>query len=162
MLVTGFEAYSKKRFLELEQEGIAPKNDAIIKDFYPKKEREAGIQQLLEEEASEAGVSLLQHIVSRNTINFQNYDNCKRAFNKGYGIKFGELGATNETLGSIQSYIRYRHKIVHTSPVIGFLNQEHVPPQEPVFSNKQTASHAAGCFSVFIDLLHNKTLSLRP
>lgn len=161
ILVTGFEAYTKKRFLELEQEGISPDTAAIIDAFYPKKEREAGIKTLLESEVKDSGISLLQHIVARNAINFQNYNNCKRAFNKAYGIKFGELNIANNMLERLQSYIYYRHRIVHVSASIGMLNQERVPPEEPVFPKKETANTAKHCFNDFIEALHQATLSLR-
>ena len=162
ILVTGFEAYTKKRFLELEQEGLSPDAGAIINAFYPKKEREAGISALLESEAKDAGISVLQHIVDRDAINFQSYNNCKRAFNKAYGVKFGDLNLSGNTLEDLQSYIRYRHRIVHVSPSLGMLNQESVPPEEPVFPKKETAQNSRACFSEFIEALHQKTLSLRP
>jgi len=161
ILVTGFEAYTKKRFLELEQEGLAPDTGAVIEAFYPKKEREAGIEALLKSEAMDAKVSVLQHIVSRNAINFQSYKNCKRAYNKGYGIKFGDIGLSGSKLEDLQSYIRYRHRIIHVSPSLGVLNQERVPPEEPVFPKKETAEMAKGCFQEFIELLHQATLALR-
>ncbi len=162
ILVTGFEAYTKKRFLELEQEGLSPDTEAIIDAFYPKKEREAGIKALLESEAKDATISLLQHIVARDAINFQNYNNCKRAFNQAYGLRFGELNIAKNILESLQLYIRYRHRIVHVSPSIGMLNQERVPPEEPVFPKKETADSAKNCFKEFIEALHQATLSLRP
>jgi len=92
ILVTGFEAYTKKRFLEIEQEGISPSIEPIVESFFPKKEREAGILTLLESEASESTKTILQSIVERNIINFQNYKKCKLAYNKAYDIKFGEIG----------------------------------------------------------------------
>ncbi len=54
ILVTGFEAYSKKRFLEIEKEGITSDTESIVSSFFPKKEREAGILDLLKIEAKEA------------------------------------------------------------------------------------------------------------
>lgn len=162
ILVTGYEAYSKKRFLELEQEGLIADTCALIQAFYPKKEKEAGIAEVIDSEAKEAGISVLQHIVSRGIINFQNYNVCKRAFNKAYGIKFGELGLAGDTLKDLQSYIRYRHKIVHVSPSLALLNQERVPSEDPFFSNKQVAGQAEQCFSQFIEALHSATLLLRP
>lgn len=162
ILVTGYEAYTKKRFLELEQEGLAPDTGAVIDAFYPKKEREAGIKALLESEAQDASVSVLQHIVARDAINFQSYKNCKRAYNKGYGVKFGDLGLSGNKLEALQSYIRYRHRIIHVSPSLGMLNQEKVPPEEPVFPKKETAETAKKCFKEFIETLHQATLALRP
>lgn len=117
---------------------------------------------MLESEARDAGISLLQHIVSRGIINFQNYHDCKRAYNKAYGIKFGNLNLSSNTLEGLQSYIRYRHRIIHVSPSLGMLNQEKVPPEKPVFPKKETAENARECFSEFIEALHQATLSLRP
>lgn len=162
ILTTGFEAYTKKRFLELEQEGLSPDTGALIDAFYPKKEREASIGALLESEAKDIGISVLQHIVARGAINFQNYDKCKRAYNKAYGIKFGDLKLSSNTLQGIQSYICYRHRIIHVSPMLTILNQEKVPPDDPVFSKKETAENARECFSGFIEALHEATLLLRP
>ncbi len=162
ILVTGFEAYTKKRFLELEQEGIDPNTDAIIDTFFPKREREAGIKSLLEEEARDAGITVMQHIVARGVINFQNFKNCKRAYNKAYGLKFGELDVPANTIKSLQSYIKYRHKIIHISALLGMLNQEDVPPEEPVFPKKETSQTAKEYFNRFIETLHQATLELRP
>jgi len=162
ILVTGFETYSKKRFLELEEEGIAPNTNAIVEVFYPKKEREAGIEELLKAEAMDAHLSVLQHIVGRNAINFQSFEKCKLAYNKGYGIKFGELALSGNNIEDLQSYIKYRHKIIHVSPSLGMLNQESVPPAKPVFPKKETAEKARDCFEEFIESLHQATLRLRP
>ncbi|WKD51124.1 hypothetical protein [Microbulbifer spongiae] len=162
ILVTGFETYSKKRFLELEQEGLTPNTNSVIDAFYSKKEREIGIGTVLESEAEDAGTTVLQHVVSKGKINFQNYSSCKRAFKKAYGIKFGNLGLSSDTLENLQSFIRYRHRIIHVSSLDGTLNLENIPPEEPIFSNKETAENATNCFSEFIEALHKSTLSLRP
>tara|TARA_Y100000588_G_scaffold120995_1_gene132430 strand:- start:377 stop:1450 length:1074 start_codon:yes stop_codon:yes gene_type:complete len=160
ILVTGYEAYSKKRFLELEQEGIIPDTNSIIEAFYPKKE--AGIATSLESKAKEKGISLLQYVVSRRVINFQSYEQCKRAYKEAYGIKFGNLDLESDTLKDLKSFISYRHKIVHVSPSIRMLNPEKAPPEKPVFPNKKTGENAKTCFTNFIDALHNATLLLRP
>ena len=162
ILVTGFEAYTKKRFLELEQEGLSPDITAIIKSFFPRKEQEAGIEALIQSEAIDANVSELQYIVNRGVINFQSYKKCKYAYNKGYSIKFGDLGISSIKLEALQSYIGFRHRIIHVSPLEDMLNQERVPPEEPVFSKKETAEMAKVCFKEFIQSLHSATLALRP
>jgi len=115
VLVTGFEAYTKRRFLELEQGGVSPNTNELIERFYPKSEREAGIVAALEEEAKTAGVSVLQHIVNRGAINFQNFNKAKDAYNKAYGIKFGELGISSQKIETLHSFFRYRHKIIQKS-----------------------------------------------
>lgn len=161
ILVTGFEAYSKKRFLELEGEGLVSDTNSVISAFYSKQSRDAGINATLESEAKDRGITVLRHIVSMGVINFQNYNKCKRAFNKAYGIKFGSLGITSDTLEDLQLFIGCRHRIIHISPSIPILNQENVPLEEPVFPNKETAKKAEKCFSEFVEKLHQSTLSLR-
>jgi len=160
VLVTGFEAYTKKRYLEIEQEGVHPDTKEVIESFYPKGERDAGIAKLLEQEAIEAKVSVLQQIVSRNAINFQSFNKCKLAYNKAYGIKFGDLEQSSVVIKELQSFFQYRHKIIHISALLGALDIE-VPSGKPVISSKKIAQKAKICFGDFIDKLHQATLRLR-
>lgn len=162
ILVTGFEAYTKKRFIELEEEGIKANTTKIIEVFYPKKERDAGIAQILKEEATEKSISILQYILNRDTINFQSFKKCKLAYNKGYEIKFGEISLSTEALENLQKYIQYRHKIIHVSANLGVLNQDAMHLEEPVFPSKETAKKAKYVFEEFIEKLHQTTLALRP
>lgn len=162
ILVSGFEAYSKKRFIELEQEGIRSNIENLINAFFPRKEREAGIADLLKAEAMEQKKSILQLIDERNVINFQNYQKCKLAYNKAYNIKFGELNLPASSLETLKKLIKYRHRIIHVSPTMGMLNQPEVPPEEPVFPKKELAQEAMQLFDQFIDKIHDATLKLRP
>jgi len=161
VLVTGFEAYTKKRFLEIEQEGITPDIDAIVNSFFPRKERVAGIAEILKSEAKDEQKTVLQLIVERDSINFQNYQKCKLAYNKAYQIKFGDLGLQSSTFEKIKKFITYRHRIIHVSALLGMLNQPEVPPEEPVFPKKELASKAIMEFDSFIEKLHEATLKLR-
>lgn len=162
ILVTGFEAYTKKRFLEIEEEGIKANIPKLIETFYPQKERNAGIAQILKEEAVEKSISELQYILKRDIINFQSFKKCKLAYNKGYDIKFGEISLSPEALENLQKYIKYRHKIIHVSANLGILNQETMHLEEPVFPSKETAKKAKDTFVEFIEKLHQATLALRP
>jgi hypothetical protein len=162
ILVSGFEAYSKKRLVELELEGVNPNTSNLINSFFPKKEREAGIAKLLEEEAKEQSKTVLQVIDERNIINFQSFQKCKLAYNKAYGIKFGELDLPAATIAKLQKFIKFRHRIIHVSPSMGMLNQPEVPPEEPVFPKKELALEARQIFDQFIEQLHNSTMKLRP
>ena len=156
ILLTGFEAYCKTRFLELEQEGIKPDMAALVSEFFSEKERD-----VIASEAEANHVSFLQKIIEKRRINFQNYKKCKRAYNKAYGLKFGEIGIASNDLEFLQRLIKYRHRIVHVSPLLGMLNQPEVPPEEPVFSNKKLGNDALKCFNIFITKLHNATLRLQ-
>jgi len=161
MLATGIETYCKTRFVELEGEGIQPNYDELEKEFFSRSEREKGVFEEIKKEAALRGVSAVQELINRRRIDFGNYDHCKRAFNKGYGIKFGEhLGVSNQILEEIQKLIRYRHRIVHVSPLIGMLNQDKVPPEEPIFSTKYV-KNAIDISKSFIKSLHQATLNLR-
>lgn len=161
ILVTGFEAYGKTRFLEIEQEGIKPTIDALVSRFFTQEERDIGEPDVIASEAEANHTSFLQKIVEKRKINFQNFEDCKRAYNKAYGVKFGEIGVPTNDLQLLQSVIRYRHRIVHVSPLLGMLNQPEVPPEEPVFSNREFGNDALKCFDTFIAKLHDTTLHLR-
>lgn len=163
MFVTGFETYCKRRFFELEDEGINANFGGLAREFLSKAERDRGEPHAIEQDASTEGISPTRKLLNQNRIDFQNYDRCKTAFNKGYGIKFGEdIGVTNILLEEIQRIIGFRHLIIHVSPLMGMLNMEHVPPEEPVFAKKQYAEEALNTFNDFIQGLHNATLRLRP
>lgn len=161
ILVTGFEAYCKIRFLELEQEGIKPDIAALISKFFSQKERDISEPDIIASEAEADHVSFLQKIVEKRRIDFQNYEECKRAYNKAYVLKFGEIDIASNDLEFLQRLIKYRHRIVHVSPLLGMLNQGEVPPEEPVFSNKKLANDALKCFDIFITKFHEATLRLR-
>jgi hypothetical protein len=161
ILVTGFEAYCKTRFLEIEGEGIRPDVVSLLKAIIPKRELDAGIEEILNAEAVDVGKTVLTLVVEQGRINFQNYLDCKRAYNKAYGIKFGEIGLDSDLLDRVQKLIKYRHRIIHVSPLIGMLNQPEVPKEEPVFPKRELAKEAANMFGRFIDVLHAATLKLR-
>jgi hypothetical protein len=119
VLVTGFEAYTKKRFVEMEDEGIPPNFDGLINSIYSTKDRDRGVKDTLYEEAKIAGISILKQIVAKRVINFQNFDDAKRAFNYAYGIKFREIGVSSQDLAKLQTNFRYRHRIIHVSTIPG-------------------------------------------
>ena len=161
ILVTGFEAYTKKRFLEIEQEGIAPDIDSVINSFFSHKERDVGIIEILNDEAKDEHKTVLQIIVERGAINFQNYQKCKLAYSKAYQIRFGDLGLEQSTFEKIKKFVTFRHRIIHVSALMGMLNQPEVPPEEPVFPKKELADEAMEEFNKFIEKLHEATLKLR-
>lgn len=161
MLTTGFEAYMKRRFLELEKEGIQPQLNDLIRAFYPAKEIDAGMPGIIEAEAIGAGISPLEHIVHRGTINFQSYKKCKLAFNKGYRLVFGSMDIDQSVHEQISEFIRYRHKIVHVSPTMGMLNIDKVPPDNPVFAKEHTVLRARQAFDTLITAVHSASLRLR-
>ena len=106
MMVTGFEAYCKTRFDEVEQEGIQADHERMANKLVGKKE------------------------------NFQDFDGyCKDIYNLGFGIKFGELANFNE-LSQLKQIFTFRSRIVHASPLLTMVNEFKVPSEKPVFSNE--------------------------
>lgn len=162
VLVTGLEAYAKTRFVEIEAEGIAADFTETFNAFASRAERESSRLEELKAEAAASGKSLLRAIVDAGRINFQSYDQLKRAFRSAYGIKFGEVGVDSQTLTALKQFIRYRHRIVHVSPLLGMLNDDMVPSEAPVFANRALTESAVKCFSDVVAALHRASLDLRP
>lgn len=162
MIVSGFEVYTKRRFLEIEEEGISPRITKVISEFYSKKERPANIVQIIKEEAEAESISPLRFMVNKNKINFQNFEDCKKAYNKAYRIPFGNIGISSEQLIEIQKYIKYRHRIIHVHPVFGVLNPEKAGSEERVVSDYKLVQKIKKIFELFIETLHQETLKLIP
>lgn len=161
ILLTGFETYSKTRFVELEEEGIKPNTQKLFNAFSSSMDRANGRYEKLKEEAVKSEQSLLRLVLGRTVINFQNYDHFKKAYRTAYGLKLGEIGVKSAVLKELQTLIRYRHQVVHVSPLIALLNQSEVPPAKPVFSNKDLRDKAVSCYSQVVSNLHDATLRLK-
>lgn len=160
ILVTGLEVYCQTRFIEVEQEGIKPNTDALISKFFSQRERDAGEHKILIDECELTKSTILQKIAKKR-INFQYYEDIKKAYNKAYGLKVGEIGISSKDLQLLRRLISYRHLVVHVSPLIGILNQPKVPPEEPVFPNKELREESIRCFDLFVTNLHEATLKLK-
>ncbi|MFI5450152.1 MAG: hypothetical protein ACHQ03_10380 [Candidatus Bathyarchaeia archaeon] len=160
MLTTGFETYCKKRFLELEDEGVRANYDSLADEFFTQPERDKGLPEALKSEAQQQGGSPTRKLIEANRIDFQNWDRCKRAFNKGYGLKFGEF-IPNPTLEKVQKAIRFRHRIVHVSPFLILTNRERTPSEPPVLTGTAYVTQVLTAVSQFVERLHTETLSLR-
>jgi hypothetical protein len=159
-LVTGFETYSKKRFIELEKEGINPNIDDLIDRIFSSYEKnEIDLPNKLKVKAEEKSVSHLE-IIAQEKINFQNFDECKKAFNKAYNLRFGDIIEDTNKINELRQFIKYRHKIIHVSPLETILNNNN-PSEDTVFSSKDLASEAIDIFSFMINKIHNASLKLR-
>jgi hypothetical protein len=158
-LVTGWESYGKRRFSELPGEGVPPDDDRLIKAFLSKRERDAGVAEELRRKMRTGTVA--EALAESGRISFQNYDDFKRAFSKGYGLSFGrDLGLPSDVLRSVKSGIGYRHRITHVSPFLMVLNIDRVPPEEPVGGNHDFAYAQIEAFDRVIRALHERTLRL--
>lgn len=158
MLVTGFEVYTRTRFVEMEKEGKKPNIEALMREFARKK----FVKDEIEKYAKSMGKSLLESMLEvrkrKGLINFQNWEDCKTAYKKAYGIKVGEIPNLKAgILKSIQKYIALRHKIIHSKYDMTVLNFDKVPPEEPIFANKEFIEQARDDFIEFMEKLHRET-----
>lgn len=160
MLVTGLESYGKTRLQEIEEEGITADASALFGAFSSRAVRESGRFAEIEECAAKSGKSLLEITMDSLPINFQDFDNLKRAFRAAYGVKIGEIGLTSEAIVEVRNFIKYRHRLVHVSPLLAMLNDDKVPPDEPVFANRALADRAVIAFQSVVDCLHKASTSL--
>lgn len=158
MLVTGFEVYARTRFVEMEKEGRKPNIEGIIKEFAKKE----SVKEEMEDYAKSMGKSLLESMLEvrkgKGVINFQNWKDCKTAYNKAHGIKFGKIpNLKGGILENIQKYIDLRHKIIHSKYDMTVLNFDKVPPEEPIFANMEFIEQARDDFIEFMEKLHRET-----
>ncbi len=160
MLVTGLENYAKTRLQEIEKEGVAPDSAALFNAFSSRAVRESARFQELEAMAAESGRSTFCVVLDSLAINFQDFDNLKRAFRKSFGIKIGEIGLSSMMIDEVRQLIRYRHRVIHVSPLLAMLNDNQVPPAEPVLANEAFANRAVGVFNGVISCLHKASISL--
>ena len=158
MLVTGLEVYTKNRFLEMEKEGKKPNIEALMNEFAINN----SLKNEVENYSSSNKVSLLESLVQvrkYGIINFQDWDTSKKAYNKGYNIRSGEIPKLKtETLESIKKYIFWRHKIIHSKIDMSTLNSEELPYKDPIFATKGFIETARNNFIDFVEKLHLQTL----
>jgi hypothetical protein len=164
MLVRGFEVYTKKRFLEIENElpfrGIIPQFDLLLNKFTRDAKtlhRVFAYAEINKKSILEASVSIPRHRGLKGLINFQSWSDCKEAYNLCYKIKFGEIpNLKSDVLERMQRYMRFRHKIIHSSQEATMLHAEN-PKQKLMFLSFDIAESAIEDFADFIEKLHIQT-----
>jgi hypothetical protein len=159
MLVTGLEAYSEARFVELEGEGLPLNGEGVVQKLGTKEERDQLKAGVVPEVLSVPGsASELARALSER-FSFQNFDRSKTLFGRGYGLRFSEdLGL----LQRVKTLLGYRHRVIHVSPLVAILNRRDAPPQELEFSGREFAQRTRGEFDQFVLALHAASLRLRP
>lgn len=159
-LVTGWETYGKRRFVELIEEGVRPNDRKLEESFLSKRERELGMAEDLKRDARRR--TLAEALVERDRIPFQSYEGFKKAFARGYGVSIGsDLGIDHEVLGAVKRGIGYRHRIVHVSPFLGLLNPDTVHDRGPEGGNHEFAYAQLAAFDRVVRGLHARTLRLK-
>lgn len=159
MLTTAFEVYAWTRFVELEKKAKTVNIIELYNRFVPTKYREQ-FQEEINEAASKQRRTELEVFLERRSINFQDWESFKDAYNKGYGLKTGEIGIPNDILLEVQKFIKWRHRIIHSKDDQTLINFEEVPPAKPIFTNKDLAEKGLNTFQKFINEFHESTLKL--
>lgn len=161
ILVTGFEIYTRSRFIEIEKECKIPNIEALMNEFVKKDYLKENVQNYAKSKEKSLLESILKVKRGIGLINFQNWHDCKKAYNIAYGIKFGEIQEIkNKILMNIQNYIKLRHKIIHSIKPITVINFDRIPQEKPIFLNKKYIEQTKEDFVQFIDKLHKLTESL--
>jgi hypothetical protein len=157
LLVSALEAYFKKRFIELEKEGLEPNIEELLKKIFSPKNLESNMNEIIERARS--GDKSAIEILAERYINFQNLDECKKAFAACYKLKLGEIFEKKPYLiEKVRKIISYRHKIVHSGRDVTIINYDEVPAKTPVFSNRQLLEEALQDIIEFVNLFHEVTL----
>lgn len=158
MLISAFEAYCSKRFIEMESKGWTLGFDPLCKAIFPKKHVED--RKLEIEEKSRMKKKLISEVLieDRYIKSFQDFDLCKEVFNKGYGVKFGDIPNMDpQIIEKVRKLMRFRHRIVHSGRDVTILNYDEIPDKSPIFSNKQLLEDVKNIFVEFIKKLHAAT-----
>lgn len=143
-LVSGFETYLKKRFIEIADEGYKFNKQELL-DYFRKKYNYQEPQNFT-----------LKELIDKTKPNFQNWEISKDLYNKAYGLKFGEI-TSSSSIEEIKRCLNFRHRLIHVSLNIDMVNELNVPPEKPIFSPKYLPI-AKYHFNEFIQKLHDKTL----
>ncbi|MGJ7520628.1 hypothetical protein ACSFA0_09055 [Variovorax sp. LT1P1] len=161
MLVTGFEAYAKKRFVELEGEGYKVDTRAVYDAFSKKEDRTDGRFAATETEAAEAQFTPLE-VIAKQKVNFQNLGQCKRAFQTAYGLRFSEFAGWEALSTRLKLVMRHRHRVVHVSPMLSTIISpgDELGSNETVFANTAAGNDAHSDFRRFVETLHEASLHL--
>lgn len=162
ILNTGFESFAKTRFIELEREGWLGDFAELSQEFLPNQVRQQERAAIVAA-ARQTGRTPVWLFTEKRRIDFGDYDAARRAYKAAYGLRFGiDLGLANKDLKGLQRYIQYRHRIVHLSPIMGFLNPaEMAHGEEAVVSGLSEGLRAIELFERFIDAFHRATLRIR-
>jgi len=124
---------------------------------------ESELESKLQLEAIDENKTFLQKLIENKIINFQNYDQCKNAYNRAYDIKFNELQFSNDpkNIEILKTFIDYRHYIIHSSPLFKPLDDSFALIDNFEFENYRKGKKAIEVFNNFITEFHDLTLTLK-
>lgn len=155
MLATTFEVYSQARFQELSEERLIDLNH--LYSLLPNKYRQQHFETNNKKFEENADLHL-KWFIEQKKINFQNWDECKKAYACVYNIKFSDLNVDNSILVNINKVMKARHVIIHSRKDISTLNYDDVHSQNPIFINQDLGKSLKQNFKSFLYKLHETSL----
>jgi hypothetical protein len=159
-LITGFETYCKYRIIELQAEGVSFNVEGLAMVALKSSERSAFVTEFNSAAPGRKSELLRSLIVENRTINFQNFKDAIQAFTRTFGIKVGDIGLSEDELGQISTRFRFRHRVVHVSPLLTVLSRDG-DPDHPILAGRPFATDAISLLNDFVSKLHAKSLTLR-
>lgn len=158
MLISAFETYCSKRFIEMESTGWTLDFNQLCKAIFPRKRAEDLKLEIAEKSRIKKKSKSEILVEDRYIKSFQDFDLCKEVFNKGYGVKFGNIPNVDpQVIEEVRKLMQFRHRIVHSGKDVTILNYDEIPDKAPIFSNKQFLEDAKNIFVEFIKKLHVAT-----
>lgn len=145
-LVTGFEIYTKNLAVELDKDGKCKNYQDLLSKFGK------GYESIIEAEARKENQTILQYLIFNRRINFQNFDETKRIYNKAFGIVFGDLFEPT-LIPKLKKYFSYRHILMHENPIISLLEIN-------VDLNKDLIEKIKKDFCLFVEKLDSVAIQL--
>ncbi|MFH0883153.1 MAG: hypothetical protein V2A56_09210 [bacterium] len=159
MIVTGYEAYLRTRFIEMYYEKLIEFDyENLFSVILSQREKENKYDIDIREDAENDNVSIVEKLIEKRKIEFQSWELTKRVYNKSYGIKFGGLGIDNSLLSKIKSCVEHRHKIIHVNPTVTVIGEFDGKVENIVFMKKHLLIDIMNQFDLFINKLHLKTI----
>ena len=154
-IVTGWETYCRKRFSEMEEEGLIPNEEELSSWLFSKdkelKEAEA------REKAKEDGFSFTKYLAEKK-IQFQNYKKCSLAFSKAYKLDFSQILTTDE-IDELKNFIKYRHEVVHVS--ITKTTAHTIKEWDKFYAGEKLRARALQFFDSIIFKINDATLRIK-
>ena len=161
LLVTGLESYTKNRFIELEREGVNFDFEKVCGAFIPSYVIATGEKERILTNSEQQSISVPTIICSRKYINFQSYEDCKKAFRKAYNLSFGkDLTIKNKQLELLQDLILHRHKVIHAFHMEDKIVTNKSKRPGILWANDTSYDIILNTFNDFIIDLHRATLKI--
>jgi|GEM_PF-3752615 len=155
IIVSGYAAYCEQRFIELIASGYPVDIASLDRKLVPTEKQ--GALAAIPDDMVVPSVAYAQLLVLRYRINFQDFTNCKRAYNAAFGIPFGTMGLSGAELDELQQFLIYRHRIIHISPRLATLNLDESPPALPIYADEPLLMQAITIFGRFVDAVQTQT-----